>query len=183
MGQEFKFKHSRILESPRHPSSHPKKKSETPQSHSPATPPQSHWRSRWAKSRKAPQRPWYCPRHPQRRLTPIKEIKCPSSPPLGLSPSLSVSLTNEIMAARSKILTRRSSNCSRINRQMDLPSSAGNSTKRKIQRTARPLLILGFFPLSYHCIRISRGSCPLVLWSSLAQFWLEIDRSTPPRST
>ncbi len=40
-------------------------------------------------------------------------------------------LTNEIQAAASKILTRRSSNCSKISFQSGLPSSAGNSIRNK----------------------------------------------------
>ena len=39
--------------------------------------------------------------------------------------------TKEIIAASNRILTRRSSNCSKTNCQMDLPSSAGNSEKVK----------------------------------------------------
>lgn len=38
-----------------------------------------------------------------------------------------VILTNEIIAANNKILTKRSSNCSRINCHIVLPSSAGSS--------------------------------------------------------
>lgn len=36
-------------------------------------------------------------------------------------------LTNEIIAANNKILTKRSSNCSSTNCHIDLPSSAGSS--------------------------------------------------------
>jgi len=39
--------------------------------------------------------------------------------------------TKEIIAARSRIFTRRSSNCSRINSQSFLPSSTGISLKKK----------------------------------------------------
>jgi hypothetical protein len=38
-------------------------------------------------------------------------------------------LTNEMQAAASKILTRRSLNCSKISFQSGLPSSVGSSTK------------------------------------------------------
>ena len=41
-----------------------------------------------------------------------------------------VLLTNEMMAARSRILTRRSSNCSSTNCHRDFPSSAGSSVNR-----------------------------------------------------
>ncbi len=41
-------------------------------------------------------------------------------------------LTNEMQAAASRILTRRSSNCSKISFQSGLPSSAGNSIQNKI---------------------------------------------------
>jgi hypothetical protein len=39
--------------------------------------------------------------------------------------------TNEIQAAASKILTRRSSNCSKMSFQSGLPSSVGNSGRKK----------------------------------------------------
>ena len=42
--------------------------------------------------------------------------------------------TKEMIAASKRILTRRSSNCSKTNCQMDLPSSAGNSERIKINR-------------------------------------------------
>ena len=40
-------------------------------------------------------------------------------------------LTNEMTAAKISIFTKRSSNCSRINTQRALPSSAGNSESEK----------------------------------------------------
>lgn len=40
-------------------------------------------------------------------------------------------LTNEIIAANNKILTKRSSNCSSTNCHIDLPSSAGSSVNTK----------------------------------------------------
>jgi hypothetical protein len=43
-------------------------------------------------------------------------------------------LTKEMMAARSRILTRRSSNCSRISSHNDLPSTAGSSVHKKKNR-------------------------------------------------
>lgn len=47
------------------------------------------------------------------------------------SPVRSRILTNEIIAAKSKILTKRSSNCSKTSCQIVFPSSVGSSARER----------------------------------------------------